>query len=295
MDFTKFVIDNNYGEVITDSSFKYICSIGTGGGIKYLYLPNSIDSLCQVFRFINFYNFKYIVIGNGSNILPSDELYDGIVIMFSSLENFLIVNEENIECSAFYSAMKLSSDLAKMHIGDLSFMCGIPGLIGGLIVQNSGAYNDEIKNHIISVKYINSFGDIVSINKEDMNLGYRDSIFKHIKGIVISARFNINKNISTMDKIISRNKSRRLTQPLEYKNMGSVFKNLDDILAWEVIDKLDIRGLSCNGAMVSDKHCNFIINLDNAKSCDILFLINKIKQEAKDKLNILLVPEVIIL
>ncbi len=294
MDFIKYVIENDYGEVLSNASFKSLSTIGCGGEIKYLYFPKNVESLCKVFQFLNYFNMKFFVIGNGSNILPKSDFFDGVVITIKSLEKYIRVYDDHVICSANIQASNLANKLAELNVGDLSFLGGIPGNIGGCINQNSGAYGDEIKNHIIEVKYIDAEGNIKIIKNEELNFSYRYSIFKEIKGIIIEAKFKIEKNVETKSVLQKRLLSRKTSQPLEYKNMGSVFKNPEGLKAWEVIDKLDLRGYKINDAAVSEKHTNFLINLDSAKAEDFIDMINLIKDKAKKEMNVILEQEIII-
>lgn len=294
MNFVKYILDNDLGCIETNYSFKELTTIGTGGKIRYLYSPNSIESLCTAFKFINDNNLKYFVIGNGSNILAHDYFFDGIVINMKSLEQVFEVESDYINVSSSYPTTKLAYELSKLEIGDLSFLGGIPGLIGGAIYNNSGAYGKEISEYIIDVKCVDKNGKINVFSNEDIHFSYRSSIFHSNKYIILSCRLKIIK-ISTTEKLNELLTRRKMTQPLEYKNMGSIFKNKSIIEAWKIIDLLNMRGFSINGAKVSEKHANFIINYNNASSSDVLALINLIKKRSKLELGITLETEITII
>ena len=139
--------------------------------------------------------------------------------------------------------------------------------------------------------YINSAGKLVTISKEECAFGYRKSIFHYIPGLIVSARFKLTK-VKTLELLEKRAKERRLAQPLECKSMGSIFKNNPLISAWKVVDALGMRGFQMNDAAVSAKHANFIINLGNAKSNEILSLIHLIQKRAELELGIKLLCEI---
>ncbi len=294
MTFSQFVLNHNLGTIESNSSFKELTTIGCGGQIQYLYTPNSIADLQKVFPFLIQNEIKYFIIGNGSNVLATEKKFDGVVIQLKKLPYEYKKEGNVITCSAFYPTIKLAYDLSKEELGDLSFLGGIPGLLGGAIYNNSGAYKDDIQNHLIDVKYIDGNGNIRSLRKEECAFGYRKSIFHFIDGIIIEARFDI-KEIKTIDILNKRTMERKLSQPLECKSMGSIFKNNPLIPAWRVVDALGMRGFQINDAAISAKHANFIINLGNAKGEEILNLIQLIKKRAKLEFGIQLVCEITIL
>ncbi len=295
--FKKYVIDNNLGTIETNYSFKELTTIGCGGIIDTLFTPNSIKSLQKAFLYINEFDLNYFILGNGSNVLACLDKYDLIVINLRKLDYSYNINKNNnniINVSAFYPTTKLAYDLAKLKLGDLSFLGGIPGLLGGAIYNNSGAYSDDISKHLIDVSYINSNGEIITINNEECAFSYRRSIFHYIKGIIIEARFKID-NIDTFDILKKRLEKRKISQPLEAKSMGSIFKNNPLIPAWKVIDALGMRGFNLNNACISHKHSNFIINAGDTKGIDVYNLINIIKRRSELEFGIKLDYEITII
>lgn len=294
MNFNEYVVKNNLGVVENGYTFQELTTIGCGGEIHTLYTPNSIESLQQAFSYIIENDLKYFILGNGSNVLAMDHEYDGIVIHLRKMPYSYTVEEDILTCSAFYPSMRLAYDLAKEEWGNLSFLGGIPGLMGGAIYNNSGAYNDDISQHLIDVTYMNSSGKLVTISNRDCAFAYRKSIFHYIDGIILSARFKVFK-MKTMDILERRAKQRKLSQPLESRSMGSIFKNNPLISAWKIVDALGMRGFHLADAAVSAKHANFIINTGNAKSSDILHLIELIQKRAELEFGIHLTYEITIL
>ena len=294
MDFTQYVYKNDLGQISIDKSFKDLTTIGCGGKIQTLYYPKNIDCLIRAYKFIKKNNLKYFIIGNGSNILASDLDYKGIVICLKKLPYFYKHKDDYIIVSAFYPTIKLANDLADLGLGDLSYLGGVPGLLGGAIFNNAGAYNKTISDDLISIKYIDTSGSIKNITLDKLNLNYRSSVFHYIEGIIIEAKIRV-KKVQTKDLLILRKNKRQETQPLEYKSMGSVFKNDNLIPSWKIIDSLNLRGFRIGDAQISTKHTNFIINLGHAKSSDIINLINLIQTRSRLEYGIELIPEITIL
>lgn len=294
MNFETYVLEHNLGTIERNYTFKELTTIGCGGKIELLYTPNSISSLQKAFIFIVKNELSYFLLGNGSNVLAKDEEYKGIVIHLRKMPYHYEVKDSILTCSAFYPTNKLAYDLAKEEWGDLSFLGGIPGLLGGAIYNNSGAYGEEIKNHLIDVTYINSAGRIITITNKDCAFSYRKSIFHYINGIIISARFQLKKK-KTLEILERRLMARKLSQPLESRSMGSIFKNNPLIPAWKIIDALGMRGFHFHDAAVSAKHANFIINTGNAKSSEILNLIELIQKRAELEFGIKLRYEITVL
>lgn len=291
MNFNNYVLEHDLGIVEINRSFRELTTIGCGGRIDYLYWPKDIDALAKAYAYIHEKGIKYFIIGNGSNVLASDEDFHGIVICLKKLEYGYEIKDDIMTCSAFYPTMKLAYDLAKEEWGDLSYLGGIPGLVGGAVYNNSGAYQKEIKDDLIDITYINTAGSFVSITAEQCHFAYRKSIFHYITGIIVSARFRV-KKMKTLPLLLERQRTRKLSQPLECKSLGSIFKNNSLISAWKVIDALGMRGYHIGDAAISVKHANFIINTGHAQTRNIIELIHLIQRRAELEFGIQLVCEI---
>ena len=294
MNFLTYIVENDLGSVETKYTFKELTTIGCGGEIECVYFPKGIESLQKAYRYIKEHNLRYFILGNGSNVLAPDYFYSGIVICLKKMPYKYELENKTIRVSAFYPTISLAYDLASKNLGDLSFLGGIPGLLGGAIYNNSGAYKDNISNHVLEVKYIDTAGNIQCISNSMCAFGYRSSIFHYIEGIIIEATIRV-ESVDTKSILEKRKRQRQQTQPLEARSMGSVFKNNPLIPTWKIVDALHLRGFRIGDAAISAKHTNFIINIGNAKSRDILNLIELIETRSKLEFGIQLVSEITIL
>lgn len=264
---------------------------------KYLIFPKSKKELRELLKYLTENNEKYIVLGNGSNIIFKNDYYDGTIIILSKLNNLSIKNNI-IEVDAGYSLQRLAIEVCNLGLTGLEFACGIPGHIGASIAMNAGAYNSSLSEIVESVEVINEKFELITMKKEELNFSYRDSIFKKNKNyIIVSAKLKVepgNKE-EILEKINNRRMKRLETQPLDMPSAGSVFRNPDNLHAGALIEQVNLKGYSINGAKVSEKHANFIVNNGNAKGKDIVNLIDKIKKDIKKEFNVDLILEQIII
>lgn len=291
-----FIKENNY-EYYIDENLKKYNTYRLDVTSKYLIFPKTIDELINLLKFIKQNNYKYLVLGNGSNIIFKNNYYDGIIIKLDRLNKLTLI-DDIVEVEAGYSLVKLSMDISLKGLSGLEFATAIPGLVGASCAMNAGAYNNDISNVLMDIKVINPNLELVTMTKEDLEFNYRDSYIKKNKDyIIVSARFKLTKsNKEEILKLISKRKIRRTeTQPLDYPTAGSVFRNPEGMYAGELIENCNLKGYSIGGAKVSEKHANFIINYNNATGEDIIKLIKIIKEKVYEKYNVELILEQIII
>lgn len=264
---------------------------------KYLIFPNNKEELRELLKYLNEIEEKYIVLGNGSNVIFKNDYYDGAIIILNKL-NKITINDDNVEVEAGYSLQKLALETCTLGLTGLEFACGIPGYIGASIAMNAGAYNNSLSEVVESVEVINPSFEIMTMSKEELNFEYRDSIFKKEKDyIIISAKLKLehgNKE-EILEKISKRRIKRMETQPLDIPSAGSVFRNPPNMHSGALIEQCGLKGYNINGAEVSNKHANFIVNAGGATGKDIIDLITKIQTEVKNKFNVDLILEQIII
>lgn len=254
-------------------------SFGIGGFADVFFEPDSKEELFEVLDFCHDKKIKFFILGNGTNIVFSDKGFSGVVICLKRL-NKIKIEGETIVCECGVNLFKLNQFIQKNSLSGLEFSYGIPGTLGGAIIQNAGAYGNEIGNKIEQVTRI-SKGKVVS--DKNFWFSYRNSSFKQNKDIILSAKIKLEKGNS--DLILKTQKEifekRISSQPYGTKNAGSVFKRNGDIIPAKLIDKLGLKGVKIGGVEVSPVHANFIVNVDNAKEIDLKKLIRKIKKEVK--------------
>lgn len=282
-----------YGLLAYDRSFKEMTTIKVGGAIKYYFEANNMYGLTKAIEIIEAKQLAYKIIGNGSNLLCSNKDFDGVVIKLNNLNHFE-VNDNIMYVEAGVPIIVAANYAINNGLSGLEFATGIPALMGGIIYMNASAYNEAISDVIESV-LVYQAGSLKWIDKADLYFGYRESSFQTNKDWLIMA---VNLKLEHADSetlkalAIDRNQRRFRTQPFEYPNCGSVFRNLSDKPVWKVIDEANLRGLQIGQAQISEKHSNFICNLGQASADDVNALIEKTISLAKENDNIDLFLEV---
>ena len=278
---------NEFGSVLENVDLKKYNTYGIGGIAKYMVFPSSEEKLVKLLDYIKNEKMSYYILGGGSNVLLPDEDYDGVIINLKELNNYEF-DKDIINAESGISLGKLVNVMLDAGYTNLSSLMGIPGLLGGAIIGNAGAYGTSIFDYIISVKFIDEDGNIKELNKEEIKYDYRWTEFKEKKVIVLSAKIKcINGNVAEAKEKIKENlEKRKKSQPLEYKNAGSVFRNPPSHAAGYLIEHSGLKGITVGGAKVSEKHANFIINFNNATSRDIIKLVELIKSKVKEVYNV---------
>lgn len=262
------------GIIKENVSFKNLTTFRTGGIARCVISPSNVENLKKVVNKLKENNIQFKMFGNGSNILASDNYYNGVIIKLDLLNN-LEEKDGLIEVEAGYSLMKLALEYSKKGYSGLEWACGIPATIGGAVYMNAGAYLSDISNILIDVTILDDDLNIVVLEKKDLDYSYRSSIFMKKNWIILKATLKLEKRTveEVMEVVLDRKERRILSQPLEYPSAGSVFRNPFNDYAGRLIEECNLKGHTIGGAQISDKHANFIINKDNATSTDIKNLI----------------------
>lgn len=280
-------------QIIIDADMKDYIYFKVGGYADILLTPNNPTQVIKTIKVCNDNKIPYYIFGNGSNILVRDGGIRGVVIKLSNMDE-ITVDGEKVMASCGALLKDVSKKALENSLTGFEFACGIPGSIGGAVFMNAGAYDSEVKNVIESAQVINKEGNIISLSKEELDLGYRTSKVMKEGYIVLSAIFSLKKGDcqkikGRIDELTERRESK---QPLEFPSAGSTFKRPEGHFAGKLIQDSGLKGYSIGGAAVSVKHSGFVINKGNATAKDILDLIEHIQKEVKNQFGVDLSPEV---
>ena len=277
------------GRVEENVSLSKYTTYRVGGIALAMVYPKSVKKLISLVKLLTGSKIKYKVIGNGSNLLFSDKNFDGVIIKLTELTNIKFLSYNKIRVEAGYSLPKLSLLVAKKGLAGLEFASGIPGTVGGAIFMNAGAYKSDMGYIVQSVRVLTPDCKIITFENREMDFHYRSSFLqKHPEYICLDAVIKLKKgDKELLDEVIKERRARRIeSQPLEYPSAGSVFRNPEGNFAGKLIEDLGLKGYRIGGAMVSEKHANFIINYDNATSADIKNLIDYVHDRVMDEYSI---------
>ena len=260
-----------------------LTSFRTGGGAPTLFFQSE-NAVRVIFSRLVEEKIPYFLLGNGTNVIAKDEGFDGVVLSFIRLKE-ITVDGNRIKAQSGALISTVAKTAQKASLSGMETLYGIPGSVGGAVFMNAGAYGGECKDTLVSATFVTPKGEVVTLPKEELQMGYRTSIFEENGCAIVSAVFELTKDNSAaikerMDDYMSRRTSK---QPLEYPSAGSTFKRCEGRFTAQMIDEAGLKGCRIGGAMVSEKHAGFIINYENATSTDIFRLIDHVKQVIKEK------------
>tara|TARA_B100000965_G_scaffold127706_1_gene106274 strand:- start:922 stop:1830 length:909 start_codon:yes stop_codon:yes gene_type:complete len=286
------------GRIYFNYSLKKLNWFNIGGDTKIYFKPETLQDLIE---FLKLYknDEKLFVIGAGSNILFKDDLYEGAIIKLSkNFSRISLLNENIIVAGSGALDKSLSEFAANNNIGGFEFLSCIPGTVGGGIRMNSGCFESEFKDILISVQAINRSGEVLTIPKKDIKFDYRyTDLAKDL--IFLSASFKgyKKKKEEILEKVNNLKNKKEKAQPTRIKTGGSTFKNpikQTDKKVWKIIKESVPVNVQFGDAIISDKHANFFVNKDNASFKDMKKLIDFVKENVKNKTAIDLDLEIIL-
>ena len=268
-----------------------------GGPADCLVELESEEQLIRVQNYLNKVELPYFILGNGSNLLVSDEGYRGVVLRIGSGMNRISVNGCELTAEAGATMAQVARVAMEHGLTGLEFASGIPGTVGGGVVMNAGAYDGEMSQVVKQVRVVSRTGESMELDNETMEFGYRKSSIREHCFIVTKVVFQLQTGEreqikAKMEELAAR---RREKQPLEYPSAGSTFKRPCGHFAGKLIMDAGLRGYQCGGAKVSEKHCGFVVNAGGATAKDVRRLIQDVQERIQDKFNVNLETEVLFL
>ena len=293
MDNRIYEILSGLGEAQKDVPLSTMTTLRIGGESACVFYPETLVGLDLAIRFLNKENIPFKLIGKGSDILASDDRYEGVIIRLDKHFHTVYFCENEMISEAGSSIVGLANQAMKQGLSGLEFASGIPGTLGGGIFMNAGAYKSSF-SAIVKEVLVYRNGRFEWLSNEDCEFSYRETVFgKHPDWIIVAARMELEpKDPAEISKLMEDRRQRRIaSQPLEYPSCGSVFRNPEGMNAWQLIDGIGYRGKKHGGATVSPKHCNFIVNEDHATAAEYMQLVNEIIDKVKEKYGVDLVTE----
>jgi len=256
-----------------------------GGAARLAVFPKTREEAVCAFKTLRSENVRMLIVGNGSNLLVSDDGFDGAAVILSGMRSFEVDGTE-IRADAGMSITKLAIEASKHSLTGLEFAYGIPGTVGGAVYMNAGAYGGEVSKVVCESEYFDlDTGKCGRLTADEHEFVYRHSVYDGKNRVILSVTFSLKEGDkheikATMDDLMSR---RRDKQPLEYPSAGSVFKRGSGFITAQVIDEAGLKGRTVGGAQVSEKHAGFIINKGGATAKDVMELVEIIKDEVRSK------------
>lgn len=281
-------------DVLFDEPMSRHTTFRIGGNADAFINASSSEEIVSVISYCLEHHIPYMCMGNGSNMLVSDNGIRGVVISIGSNMSEVQVVDNMIYAEAGALMSKIASAALGAELSGFETLSGIPGTVGGGIYMNAGAYGGEIKSVLKNVTFISKNNDIVTMDTDQLELGYRHSIFETNGGIIVKCCLELkkgNKNeISAAMKEYSKRRSEK--QPLSMPSAGSTFKRPEGHFAGKLIQDAGLMGFSIGGAQISTKHAGFIVNTGNATAADVLALIEHVRKTVLAQSGIMLEPEV---
>lgn len=290
----KFETILDQDRILLDEPMKKHTTFRLGGPADYFLSPSDVNQIPEIIHICRKEGIPWFVLGNGSNLLVSDQGYRGVVIQIYKNMNQITVEGTRIYAQAGALLSAVSKKAMEAGLTGMEFASGIPGTLGGAAVMNAGAYGGEMKDILVSVTVLTDEGEQKVLKAEELSLGYRTSIIKERGYIVLDVVLQL--QAGDQDAIRNRMeelKVQRVTkQPLEYPSAGSTFKRPEGYFAGKLVQDAGLRGYRVGGAQVSEKHCGFVINTGDATASDVVRLIRNVQDIVWNKFEVRMEPEV---
>lgn len=280
------------GLVAVDEPMSAHTTFRIGGPADY-YVEPTFEEVKELLFFLKKENIPYTLIGNGSNLLVSDEGIEGVVVSFGKEMSEVSWEKEVVRAKAGILLSRLASFAASKSLSGLEFASGIPGTLGGAITMNAGAYGGEMKNVVQSVTVL-SGDEIKEYSGEEMDFSYRHSrvLDEDLIVLEVTMKLQSGREEEILSSMKELNKKRVEKQPLNFPSAGSTFKRPEGYFAAKLIEDAGLKGYTVGGAKVSEKHSGFVVNFDHATAKDVCTLMQDVQRMVKEKFDVSLEPEV---
>lgn len=290
-------------KILKNEPLKQHTSFRVGGPAKVYVVPEDIEELQKLIRFLHEEKLPYDIIGNGTNLLVSDAGVDHVVVEIGrALEGIELLPEANASDEKTYYIRVLAGTLlskaaqfaATQELSGMEALRGIPGTLGGAVTMNAGAYGTEMKDVLYSVDVLTPEGELRSLTPAELALGYRHSVIPERGYVVVAATLALRKGdpAEIKARMADFQNRRKEKQPLDKASAGSTFKRPEGYFAGKLIEDTGLRGFRHGGAQVSEKHCGFVINDGTARAADIYWLIGEVRKRVLLEQHVELTPEV---
>ena len=290
-------------KILKNEPLKQHTSFRVGGPAKVYVVPEDIEELQKLIRFLYEEKLPYDIIGNGTNLLVSDAGVDHVVVEIGrALEGIELLPEANASDEKTYYIRVLAGTLlskaaqfaATQELAGMEALRGIPGTLGGAVTMNAGAYGTEMKDVLYSVDVLTPEGKLRTLTPAELELGYRHSVIPERGYIVVAATLALRKGdpVEIQARMADFQNRRKEKQPLDKASAGSTFKRPEGYFAGKLIEDTGLRGFRHGGAQVSEKHCGFVINDGTARAADIYWLIGEVRKRVLLEQHVELTPEV---
>ena len=290
-------------KILKNEPLKQHTSFRVGGPAKVYVVPEDIEELQKLIRFLHEEKLPYDIIGNGTNLLVSDAGVDHVVVEIGrALEGIELLPEANASDEKTYYVRVLAGTLlskaaqfaATQELSGMEALRGIPGTLGGAVTMNAGAYGTEMKDVLYSVDVLTPEGELQTLTPAELELGYRHSVIPERGYVVVAATLALRKGdpAEIKARMADFQNRRKEKQPLDKASAGSTFKRPEGYFAGKLIEDTGLRGFRHGGAQVSEKHCGFVINDGTARAADIYWLIGEVRKRVLLEQHVELTPEV---
>lgn len=290
----KFCREFGSDRVLLEEPMKRHTTFRIGGPAEVFVMPGNLEEMQRILEICRTEDLPYFILGNGSNLLVSDKGYQGVVVQLYRNFGQIRVEDRRIHAQAGALLSGIAAAAREASLTGFEFAGGIPGTLGGAVVMNAGAYGGEMKDVLKEVTVLTPEGGVLTLQADELHMGYRTSVIKEAGYIVLEAVISLEKG--DQEEIRSRMQElagmRTSKQPLSYPSAGSTFKRPEGYFAGKLIMDSGLRGYQVGGAQVSEKHCGFVINTGNATAKDVTTLMSDVQRIVLEKFGVKLEPEV---